>query len=130
MKETSSTIYMEENNYLLWIADVSKFPLSNVKKMKWAISQGTYQVAAAEHTALALNVRMGEFCSMPHQLGSPIELCMSALVMALVIFRSSSASLMGPWGPINSLRSCVQDTKVVRPHTDFARKSHFTKISR
>ena len=118
---------MEENNHLLWIADVSKFPLSNVEKMKRAISHGAYQVAV--HSALALNVRMGEFCSMPHKLGSPIELCMSGLVMALVIFRSSLASLMGPWGPINSLRSCVQDTKVVRPNTDFARKSHFTKIS-
>ena len=38
--------------------------------------------------------------------------CMSGLVMALVIFRSSSASLMGPWGPINALRPCVQDTNV------------------
>ena len=89
--------------------------LSNLEKMKWAISHGGYQMAVAVQTALALNVRMGEFCSMPHKLGWPYwAVCMSGLVMALVIFRSSSASLMGPWGPINSLRPCVQDTKAVQ----------------
>ena len=63
--------------------------------------------------ALALSFRMGEFCSMPRKLGWPYwAVCMSGLVVALVIFRSSSASLMGPWGPINALRPCVQDTKV------------------
>ena len=45
-------------------------------------------------------------------LDGPIELCcMSGLVAALVIFRSSLASLMGPWGAINSPRACVQDRK-------------------
>ena len=101
------------------------------KKWNGQFHMGGYQMAVAVHTALALNVRMGEFCSMPHKLGWPYwAVCMSGLVMALVIFRSSLASLMGPWGPINSLRPCVQDTKVVQPRTDFARKSHFTKISR
>ena len=116
MKQTSSTICMHTNNCFSWIADVSKLPLSNLReKMKWAISHGGYQMAVAVQTALALNVRMGEFCSMPHKLGWPYwAVCMSGLVMALVIFRSSSASLMGPWGPINSLRPCVQDTKAVQ----------------
>ena len=66
----------------------------------------------------------------PINLDGPIELCMSGLVMASTIFRSSFASLMGPWGPINSRRPCVQDTKATRAYPDFARKSHFTKISR
>ena len=71
MKQTSSTICMNQNNCFSWIADVSKLPLSNLEKMKWAISHGGYQMAVAVHTALALNVRMGEFCSMPHKLGWP-----------------------------------------------------------
>ena len=66
----------------------------------------------------------------PINLDGPIELCMSGLVMASTIFRSSFASLMGPWGPINSRRPCEQDTKAARAYPDFARKSHFTKISR
>ena len=113
MKQTSSTICMNQNNCFSWIADVSKLPLSNLEK-KWngQFHMGGYQMAVAVHTALALNVRMGEFCSMPHKLGWPYwAVCMSGLVMALVIFRSSLASLMGPWGPINSPRACVQDRK-------------------
>ena len=81
---------------------------SNVRPKKLKSSHRGSQVSVHKHWMLEWENSVQCLVN----LDGPIELCcMSGLVAALVIFRSSLASLMGPWGPINSPRACVQDRK-------------------
>ena len=113
VKQTSSTICVEEDDcffhglqqmYQIQIA----FQMWGRKKIESKSSHRGSQVSVHKHWMLEWENSVQCLVN----LDGPIELCcMSGLVAALVIFRSSLASLMGPWGPINSPRACVQDRK-------------------